>query len=119
MSNNQTTLAKWFHKNGYEPIAPMDFYRANKTCKEDGPKRTFEASADGDVVRKRLKQIETARRMRKSRNKGDRDIEKEFLEWKHAMNWKRREYESGGISPEQFLTWLEDHKSYTEDWDYE
>ena len=28
MSNNQTTLAKWFHKNGYEPIAPMDFYRA-------------------------------------------------------------------------------------------
>ena len=28
MSNNQTTLAKWFHKNGYEPIAPLDFYRA-------------------------------------------------------------------------------------------
>ena len=93
-------------------------YNANKTCKEDGPKRTFEASVDGDVVRKRLKQIETARRMRKSRNKGDRDIEKEFLEWKHAMDWKRKEYESGGISPEQFLTWLEAHKAYTEDWNY-
>lgn len=28
MEIKQTTLAKWFHKNGYEPIAPMDFYRA-------------------------------------------------------------------------------------------
>lgn len=28
MKNTQTTLAKWFHKQGYEPIAPLDFYRA-------------------------------------------------------------------------------------------
>ena len=28
MEVKQTTLAKWFHKNGYEPIAPLDFYRA-------------------------------------------------------------------------------------------
>lgn len=28
MQSTQTTLAKWFHKNGYEPIAPLDFYRA-------------------------------------------------------------------------------------------
>ena len=28
MKNTQTTLAKWFHQNGYEPIAPLDFYRA-------------------------------------------------------------------------------------------
>ena len=28
MENTQTTLAKWFHKKGYEPIAPLDFYRA-------------------------------------------------------------------------------------------
>ena len=28
MENKQTTLAKWFHKQGYEPIASLDFYRA-------------------------------------------------------------------------------------------
>ena len=28
MKNKQTTLAKWFHQNGYEPIGPLDFYRA-------------------------------------------------------------------------------------------
>lgn len=28
MEVKQTQLAKWFHKNGYEPIAPLDFYRA-------------------------------------------------------------------------------------------
>jgi hypothetical protein len=28
MDYKQTTLARWFHKNGYEPIAPLDFYRA-------------------------------------------------------------------------------------------
>ena len=94
-------------------------YNANRSCQEDGPKRTFEAAVDGDVVRKRLKQIETARRMRKSRNKGDWDIEKEFNAWQFAMNHKRKEYESGIISSEQFLTWLEDHKAYDEDWDYE
>ena len=94
-------------------------YNANRSCQEDGPKRTFEAAVEGDEVRKRLKQIETARRMRKSRNKGDWDIEKEFDAWQFAMNHKRKEYESGIISSEQFLTWLEDHKAYDEDWDYE
>ena len=28
MKNTQTPLAKWFRKQGYEPIAPLDFYRA-------------------------------------------------------------------------------------------
>ena len=28
MKSRQTTLAKWFHQNGYEPIGPLDFYRA-------------------------------------------------------------------------------------------
>ena len=28
MKNTQTTLAKWFHQKGYEPITPLDFYRA-------------------------------------------------------------------------------------------
>ena len=94
-------------------------YHANKTCKEDGPKRTFEAAVDADAIRKRLKQIETARRMKKSRNKGDWDIQKEFDGWQNAMNRRRRAYESGSISAQQFLTWLEDHRAYTEDWDYD
>lgn len=94
-------------------------YNKKKTCREDGPKRTYEVSVSGDMVRKRLLQIETARRMRKSRNKGDWDIQTEFDEWQIAMNRWRDKYQSGSISAVQFLEWLEKNKTYTEDWDYE
>ena len=50
MSNNQTTLAKWFHKNGYEPIAPLDFYRAiveqGREWLKDGGQLFFEIGYD-------------------------------------------------------------------------
>ena len=94
-------------------------YNQKKTCREDGPKRTYGASLNGDIVKKRLQQIESARRMRKFRNPDNWDIEQEFDEWQIAMNRRRREYQSGSISAEQFLIWLEEHKTYTEDWDYE
>ena len=94
-------------------------HNERKTCREDGPKRTFEANVNGDVARKRLQQIESARRMRKHRNPDNWDIQAEFDEWQIAMNRWRDKYQSGSISAEQFLAWLEDHKAYTEDWDYE
>lgn len=94
-------------------------YNKKKTCREDGPKRTFEASINADVVKKTLKQIESARRMRKHRNPDNWDIQTEFDEWHTAMVRWRKNYQSGGISAEQFLAWLEEHRSYTEDWDYE
>ena len=94
-------------------------YNKKKTCREDGPKRTYGASVNGDMVKKRLQQIESARRMRKYRNPDNWDIQTEFDEWQIAMNRRRREYQSGSISADQFLAWLEDHRAYTEDWDYE
>ena len=94
-------------------------YNKKKTCREDGPKRTYGASVNGDIVKKRLQQIESARRMRKHRNPDNWDIQHEFKEWQIAMNRWRNKYQSGSISSEQFLAWLEDHKTYTEDWDYE
>ena len=94
-------------------------YNKKKTCREDGPKRTFEASINADVVKKTLKQIESARRMRKHRNPDNWDIQTEFDEWHTAMVRWRKNYQSGGISAEQLLAWLEEHRSYTEDWDYE
>lgn len=97
----------------------MSPYNQKKTCREDGPKRTFEANVSADAVKKRLQQIESARRMRIHRNRGNWDIEHEFKEWQTAMNRWRNKYQSGSISSEQFLAWLEEHKAYTEDWDYE
>ena len=94
-------------------------YNKKKTCREDGPKRTYGASVNGDIVKKRLQQIESARRMRKHRNPDNWDIQTEFDEWHTAMVRWRREYQSGSISAEQFLVWLEEHKAYSEDWDYE
>lgn len=94
-------------------------YNKKKTCREDGPKRTFEASINADIVKKTLKQIESARRMRKHRNPDNWDIQTEFDEWHTAMVRWRKNYQSGGISAEQLLAWLEEHRSYTEDWDYE
>ena len=47
------------------------------------------------------------------------DIQTEFDEWQLAMNRWRKKYQSGSISAEQFLSWLEEHRAYTEDWDYE
>ncbi len=94
-------------------------YNKKKTCREDGPKRTFEANVNGDMVKKRLRQIESARRMRKHRNPNNWDIQSEFDEWHFAMVRWRNKYQSGSISAEQFLAWLEMHKAYTEDWDYE
>ena len=43
----------------------------------------------------------------------------EFDEWQFAMNRLRDKYQSGSISAKQFLAWLEEYKTYTEDWDYE
>lgn len=97
----------------------MSPHNKKKTCREDGPKRTFAASVNADVVKKTLKQIESARRMRKYRNPDNWDIAHEFREWQIAMNHWRQNYQSGSISAEQFLEWLENHKAYTEDWDYE
>lgn len=97
----------------------MSPYNPKKTCREDGPKRTFKANVNADVVKKTLKQIESARRMRKHRNPDNWDIQTEFDEWHTAMVRWRKNYQSGGISAEQFLAWLEEHRSYTEDWDYE
>lgn len=94
-------------------------YNKKKTCREEGPKRTYDAAVNADTVKKKLHQIETARRMRKSRNKDNWDIQTEFDEWHTAMARWRKNYQSGTISAEQFLAWLEDHKAYTEDWDYE
>lgn len=97
----------------------ISLYNKKKTCREDGPKRTYDASVSGDEVKKRLHLVESARRMRKSRNKDNWDIQTEFDEWQIAMNRWRKNYQSGSISAEQFLAWLDDHKTYTEDWDYE
>ena len=95
------------------------FYNKKKTCKEDGPKRSYEASINADEVKKTLKKIEIARRMRKHRNQDNWDLEQEFYAWQEAMNQKRDAYKLGTLSAERFLAWLKEHKSYIEDWDYD
>ena len=94
-------------------------YNANKTCKEDGPKRTFDASVNADTVKKTLQKVDIARRMRVSRHPDDEDIRKEYAAWQKAMRRMRNQYKNGAISADRYVAWLEKHKAYTEDWDYE
>ena len=56
--------------------------------------------------------------MRVSRNPDDKDILDEYEAWREAMKEMRRKYKSGAITPEQFIEWLEENRSYDEDWDY-
>ena len=91
-------------------------YNANKTCKEDGPKRTFDASVNADTVKKTLQKIDIARRMRVSRNPDNADIKQEYEVWKKSMRKMRDQYYSGGITAEYFLDWLEAHKRYNQKW---
>jgi len=108
-----------YHRSDTEYCDRISPHNVKKTCKEDGPRRTYDASVNADQVKKRLQQIETARRMRIHRNPDNWDMEREFNEWRRAMKNKRDAYRSGRINAEQFLSWLEKTKTYTEDWDYE
>lgn len=101
-----------YYRSDTEYCDRISPYKAQRTCKEDGRLRTYAASVDGDVVKKTLKKIESARRMRVWRNPGNWDMDREFQEWKDSMNEQRQAYKSGSITAEQFLAWLEEHKSY-------
>jgi len=94
-------------------------YGADKTCKEDGPGRTYRDAMNVDQVKKIFYQIDSARRMRVSRHPDDEDIRKEYAAWQKAMRRMRNQYKNGAISADRYVAWLEKHKAYTEDWDYE
>ena len=91
-------------------------YNANRSCQEDGPKRTFDASVNTDTVKKTLQKVDIARRMRVSRNPDNADIKQEYEAWKKSMRKMRDQYYSGGITAEYFLEWLEAHKRYNQNW---
>jgi hypothetical protein len=71
-----------------------------------------------DEVKKVFHKIDSARRMRVSRNPDDKDILDEYEAWRDAMKKMRKKYKSGAITPAQFIEWLEENKSYDEDWYY-
>jgi hypothetical protein len=72
-----------------------------------------------DEVKKVFHKIDSARRMRVSRNPDDEDILDEYEAWRDAMKKMRKKYKSGAITAVQFIEWLEENKSYDEDWYYE
>ena len=72
-----------------------------------------------DQLRKIFHQIDSARRMRVSRHPDDEDVRKEYAAWQKAMRRIRNQYKNGAISADRYVAWLEKHKAYTEDWDYE
>lgn len=94
-------------------------YNASKTCKQDGPSRAYRDAMGTDEVKKVFHKIDSARRMRVSRNPDNKDILDEYEAWRDAMKKMRKKYKSGAITPAQFVEWLEENKSYDEDWDYE
>lgn len=94
-------------------------YGADKTCKEDGPGRTYRDAMNVDQVKKIFHQIDSARRMRVSRHPDDEDVRKEYAAWQKAMRHMRNQYKNCAISADRYVAWLEKHKVYTEDWDYE
>lgn len=107
-----------YHRSDTEYCDRKSPYNENKTCKEDGPKRTYAASVNADIVKKTLHKIETARRMRVWRNPENADMEREFMVWQRTMNRMRDQYNSGGITAGYFLSWLEKHKRYRKGWNY-
>ena len=90
-------------------------YGADKTCKEDGPGRTYRDAMKVDQVKKIFHQIDSARRMRVSRHPDDEDVRKEYAAWQKAMRHMRDQYKNGAISADRYIAWLEKHKVYTED----
>ena len=94
-------------------------YNASKTCKQDGPSRAYRDAMGTDEVKKVFHKIDSARRMRVSRNPDDEDILDEYEAWRDAMKKMRKKYKSGAITAAQFIEWLEENKSYDEDWYYE
>jgi hypothetical protein len=93
-------------------------YNASKTCKQDGPSRAYRDAMGMDEVKKVFHKIDSARRMRVNRNPDDKDILDEYEAWRDAMKKMRKKYKSGAITPAQFVEWLEENKSYDEDWYY-
>ena len=93
-------------------------YSEDKTCKEDGPGRTYRDAMNADRVKKVFHNVDSARRMRVSRNPEDKDIQDEYKAWQRAMRRVRKQYKSGGITADQYISWLEKHKPYSEDRDY-
>jgi hypothetical protein len=56
--------------------------------------------------------------MRVSRNPDDEDILDEYEAWRDAMKKMRKKYKSCAITAAQFIEWLEENKSYDENWYY-
>ena len=108
-----------FYRSDTEYCDRQSPYNASKTCKQDGPSRAYRDAMGTDEVKKVFHKIDSARRMRVSRNPDDEDILDEYEAWRDAMKKMRKKYKSGAITAAQFIEWLEENKSYDEDWDYE
>ena len=94
-------------------------FNSDKSCKEDGARRTFAVAVGGDELCKEIDRINTNRCMYKYRYLDDEDVGKELQMYKkHLKRWKK-EYKSGTKTAEDFMEWLSRHIRYTENWKYE
>lgn len=94
-------------------------FNPNKSCKEDGARRTFADTISSDELSKEIDRINTNRRMFKYRHPDDKAVEKELQMYKkHLQRWKN-DYKSGVKTADEFMKWLSRHNRYTENWEYE
>ncbi len=81
-------------------------FNSSRTCKQDGPLRTYELSVKSDVLQKKIRNEASARRMRIRRNPDDTSLKAAFDVWSEELKiWKKR-YKAGDISLDQFMDWL-------------
>ena len=91
-------------------------FNTSRTCKEDGPLRTYSASVSGDDLKREIRNVTTARRMRVRRNPANSDMQWEFEDWMDKLKEKKKQYRSGEISTQTFMDWLNETRRYEEDY---
>lgn len=83
-------------------------YNTRRTCKEDGSQRTHANNIKEDPIKDLMKHKKNAKYMHMHRNRKDMAIQKNYEKWMDALKQKKKDYESGAITAEQFTTWLKE-----------
>lgn len=81
-------------------------HNTRRTCKEDGSLRAHENNIKEDPIKDLMKHKKNAKYMQMHRNRKDMDIQKNYEIWMDTLKQKKKDYESGAITAEQFTTWL-------------
>ena len=68
--------------------------------------RAHENNIKEDPIKDLMKHKKNAKYMQMHRNRKDMDIQKNYEIWMDTLKQKKKDYESGAITAEQFTTWL-------------